>query len=342
MTDTLLGHLAQFASFSKQGELLCTQSLAFPLRDATLRAAVGALVARTANCAEPQVFEWRAEVRQEDGGRPDLEGRAADGKALIKVEGKLGAAFGSGQVTSYVNGLCRAGCPTILLVIVPARRYKEACGHVSQSLQLPGEGPWQAPLASGVAVAVVSWEDVVGAMERAATGEAKHDVLQLKGMYRALNGDDFEPLTSEQDIVAWKLRMDWWNRLADVVSRTLTRSGDRLLPIDLEKSPKPYYRRYVCRRFAGGEVCASIGTCDPFEGFETPLWLRFHRRTPHFATIAANLERAAPRLKSVPSGRHLWFPLEVPLNADRDAMIAAVTSQVDAVRDTAYQSLLPE
>jgi hypothetical protein len=33
MISTLLGHLAQFASFSTQGEVLCTQGLAYLLQD---------------------------------------------------------------------------------------------------------------------------------------------------------------------------------------------------------------------------------------------------------------------------------------------------------------------
>ena len=38
----LLSHLAQFSSFSKQGELLCTQGLTYLLENPDARAAFGA------------------------------------------------------------------------------------------------------------------------------------------------------------------------------------------------------------------------------------------------------------------------------------------------------------
>jgi len=48
---TLLGHLAQFASFHSQGELLCTQGLAYLLEGTTAICVTGQEPGCEAECA---------------------------------------------------------------------------------------------------------------------------------------------------------------------------------------------------------------------------------------------------------------------------------------------------
>ena len=67
--DRLLGHLAQFGSFSKQGELLCTQGLAYLLRDPEgERAFTDWISSATGHSLSPGL-SWQAEAakRIEDG-----------------------------------------------------------------------------------------------------------------------------------------------------------------------------------------------------------------------------------------------------------------------------------
>src|SRR5450756_1727996 len=107
--DRLLGHLAQFGSFSQQGALLCTQGLAYLWRDTEgERVFTGLISLATGHSLSPGL-SWQAERRQEDGGRPDLEGRNAEGQPVVKIEAKLGAPFGQGQLESYVSALCAGG-----------------------------------------------------------------------------------------------------------------------------------------------------------------------------------------------------------------------------------------
>jgi hypothetical protein len=66
----LLGHLAQFSSFSRQGELLCTHGLTYLLGDPSANKTFTEFVGRTAGISLPETLEWKPELVQTDGGRP--------------------------------------------------------------------------------------------------------------------------------------------------------------------------------------------------------------------------------------------------------------------------------
>ena len=101
----LLTHLAQFSSFAKQGELLCTQSVAHFIQDREARTAFNRYVCGLLNSPSLGEFAWRAEVRQADSGRPDLEGCTADRGWLVKIEAKLGTELHPSQLQSYLSDL---------------------------------------------------------------------------------------------------------------------------------------------------------------------------------------------------------------------------------------------
>lgn len=69
----LLTHLAQFGSFYSQAELLCTQGLTYLLENPDARVAFRDFISNRAGYQLSTELEWRAEVRQQDGGRADLE-----------------------------------------------------------------------------------------------------------------------------------------------------------------------------------------------------------------------------------------------------------------------------
>jgi hypothetical protein len=153
-------------------------------------------------------------------------------------------------------------------------------------------------------------------------------------MYRVFNGDDIEPLTTDEQVLAWREREGWWLKLVDLTTRRL--AGDQLLPFGREQGSEPYDRRYVCRKLGNVDSCYSVGTRDPFVGYTTPIWLRFHKGTGHFTRIRAKLDRAAGGVQPVHSGGHLWFPLEVPRDSDRETMIGALVKQVQRILEDAY------
>jgi hypothetical protein len=335
--DRLLGHLAQFASFSKQGELLCTHALAYLLRNPEGERAFSDFTASVAGCPPIGELEWRPEITQPDGGRPDLEGRNADGAAVVKIEAKLGAPFGEGQLDSYIRAFRGGDAPRVLLIFVPDCRREEVIAHTCRHFAVVDAGPWRLEPAPWVHMAVLTWEQLFEALAVVSSANFADNLAQFRAMYRVFNGDDIEPLTTDEQVIAWREREDWWLKLVDLTTRRL--AGDQLLPLGLEKGAQPYNRRYVCRRIGNADSCYSLGTRDPFVDHTTPLWLRFNKTTAHFAQIWANLDHVAGGARAVHSGGHLWFPLELPRGSDRETMIGALVEQVQRIVAVAYQEL---
>ena len=335
--DRLLGHLAQFGSLLKQGELLCTQGLAYLLRDTEGERVFTGWISSATDQSLSSRLSWQAERRQEDRGRPDLEGRNAEGQPVVKLEAKLEAPFGHRQLESYVSALCAGGRGGTLLVVVPQLRREEITGHVSELFKLAGAGPWRI-IREDVAIpcAVVTWEDLLEALSAVDSVQFGDDLSQFRAMYLVFNGDDMEPITSVGEVLAWRDKEARWELLVERTTRELTAPGDSVLPFGVDGGAQQYRRRYVCRLVSQVWSCYSVGTRDPFQNHETPLWLRFHKGTGHFHEIAGRLEGSALGAAAVRSQGHLWFQLEVPLNSDRAAMIGALVAQVQRIVAVAY------
>lgn len=80
-----MSYLAHFSSISKQGELLCTQGLAYLLQNPSARSVLADHLSQRVGTTLPSDLTWRAEPRQEDGGRPDLEARTSEGKLVARL-----------------------------------------------------------------------------------------------------------------------------------------------------------------------------------------------------------------------------------------------------------------
>lgn len=335
--ERLLGHLAQFGSYSQQGELLCTQGLAYLLRDPEGERVFTGWVSSATGQPLSAGLSWQAERRQEDRGRPDLEGRNAAGRPVVKVEAKLGAPFGHGQLDSYVSALCADGQGGALLIVVPKSRRKEITSHASAHFGISGAEPWRIlHEAVEIPCSVVSWEDLLEALSMVESERFRDDLSQFRAMYRVFNGDDMEPLTSDEQVLAWRDNEAWWEILVDQVTRALTAPDDQVLPWGVDGGAQPYRRRYLCRLASQGSSCFGVGTRDPFQNHRTPIWLRFHSSTGQFVEIAGRLERSPLEAAAVRSQGHLWYPLEVPQNSDRATMIGALVAQVQRIVEVAY------
>ncbi|MDP9238244.1 MAG: hypothetical protein M3P30_12770 [Chloroflexota bacterium] len=337
---TLLGHLAQFGSFSTQGEVLCTQGLAYLLREhGEARSAFADELAKRAGIAVGPDMTWLAEQRQPDGGRPDLEARI-DNTAVVKVEAKLGAVLGPAQLQSYVRHLQThpqgRRLDGILVVLVPPARIGEATNVVKEAFRVDGPGPWRAPKEDGpdIAITVVSWDDVLDAFGRVESDRFRNELEQFQGMYREFRSSYIAPLAGSAALVDWRNHPGDFVKLLDRVTRRLT-TDPKVLPLFTE--PSGYTLRYV-RQAQGCDQGShfSIGVRDPFDGFETPIWLRFHRETGCFRDIRARLQssKLAPRVIDI--GGHVWIPLDVPIGADAEHMVNALVAQAEAVRRDAY------
>lgn len=327
----LLSHLAQFGSFARQGELLCTQGLLYLLRHVEASANVVELfnrrlaaVSGSATAAiSTRDLRWLAEATQEDRGRPDLEARSPEGVSIVKIEAKLEAALGEGQLPSYVSDFAQKGCEGVLIVLVPSRRIVDVRSAAGQQLGCVGDGPWSVGTTSRCLVSVLSWEDVIQALGHVSTEPFAGDLANFAEMYRVLIGDALEPVRSIEELRAWQDTESKFITLVSQVTERLT--VGKLLPLgrDVPDDPGSYYRRYVCLK----GICVSIGVRAPFPGHDTPIWMRFHKKTPGFALLREQLLASPFSERTVNDGGHVWMPLSVPLGADTQKMIDDVATQ---------------
>ena len=221
--------------------------------------------------------------------------------------------------------------------MVPRSRLKDAVSYVREHFEVAGAGPWRVmsePVV--VSCALVPWEDLLDGLSKVESEGFQDDLGQLRAMYGVFVGDDKVRVTSIEELKAWRKQQGWGEMLVDQVTRELSSREGRVRPFGVDGGDHVYWRRYVCRCVSGEESCYSIGTMDPFEGYETPLWLRFHGRTGHFKEIAGRLERSPLAAWAVPSGRHLWFALEVPLESSRPELIQVLIEQVKEILTVAY------
>jgi hypothetical protein len=343
---TLLGHLSQFGSFSTQGEVLCTQGLAHLLREhPDARSAFAAEIASVTGVRIGNDLTWRAEAHQDlDRGRPDLEARTVSGVPTVKIEAKLGATLSPGQCRSYVSDLHGRSPESALLVLVPRPRTEEATDAVAEAFGLSGPSPWRPTEYPDVAIAVISWDDVLAALGRGGSERLRSEREQFEAMYRVLSGDYIPPLAGPEELAEWRKRETDFVNLVDQLTRRLT-THHRVYPMSMEPleqvpeglEPKGYTRRYVCRLLGETESCFSIGVRDSFAGIVSPIWLRFNKTTGHFREIRARLDTSDLRPRLVPSGGHIWIPLDVPLGVAGRQVVDALVAQAEEVVRVAYQ-----
>ena len=65
----------------------------------------------------------------------------------------------------------------------------------------------------------------------------------------------------------------------------------------------------------------------------------FHRLPPTFPLFRNRLSQSPLSEKLVHSDRHVWIPLEVPLNKGGDQLVAAVVANAEEVAPIAYAPL---
>ena len=344
---TLLGHLTQFSTLQSQGEVLCTQGLAFLLQNPGTATVFAAALGRWSAAAVPAGLSWRAEAYQiEDAGRPDLEGCTPDGTPVVKVEAKLGAGLSPAQLRSYALNLVLRSGGGILLVLVPAHRLAEAAFTVAEAFGISGDAPWRSDSFPGVTVTVMSWEKLF--LDLGAAGSSPDSVLSLREMYEAITGYVIKPLAGPEALQRWMDRERDFIELVDRSTRCLQQDhgcwmgpfGQETTVDDLGEKLYRYYRRYLCRPVQGGrQPFFSIGVRPPFEGWETPVWLRFNRTTPLFTQIRDRLMASDLSSRVILSAGHAWLPLDVPFESDEETMVSSLVRQTLPVIDVAYHDL---
>jgi hypothetical protein len=326
----LMTHLAQFGAFSLQAEVLCTRGLEYLLENDVVRKKFAALilecVVSRSTVALPDDLKWRAEVRQWDGARPDLEATCGE-RPVVKVEAKLGAPLAVPQVRSYADDLAARNGSGIVVILVPAYRRKHAHKIAAELCKEQTACP--------VAVAVTSWEEVVSKLGDDLVEPFGSDLAQFAAMYGALIAAEGKKITGEPDTEG---NAEVWETVIDSATRRLAEGG-RLLPLGTENTAGYYRRRYICRRLGDKSPCFSVGLHAPLNEQTTHVWLRFTRSTPMFSVISDRLMVSPLSPRVVHDEHGLWFPIDVPTDVTAHEVIDAIVAQAEEVAQIAYAPL---
>jgi len=342
--STLLGHLAQWGGFSFQGEVLCTQGLCYLLKEyEEAGSALAAEIEVRSGIEIGKSLSWRSEAFDPSfKDRPDLEASGADGTPVIEIEAKLGASFGQGQLESYIKRFA-VDRPSVLVVLVPRPRVKEAVELVTRTFEAFGPGPCQPAKYPHARVIVVSWDEVLAKLRQSSSPRLVLELEQFDAMYRVLSGYDIRPLAGREELLRWGEREADFVNLVERVSKALT-THHKLYPMGLEPleqvpeglEPRGYRRRYVCMPLGDARPCFSLGTRDPFERHDTPIWMRFHSKTARFPLIKQRLMSSVlgPKVLDIAGG--VWIPLDVPVGKEGEEMFTALLSEAEEVIGIAY------
>jgi len=345
-TSTLLGHLARFASFSMQSEVLCTQALTYLLQ--THEAARLALANKVEACTGIGIGEsltWRAETVH-DGGRTDLQACQADGVPVVTIEAKLGAELLISQLKSYEADLrSKNSGEAALLVLVPKSQTAVIAQVIINAFGLSGSRPWRITdgrQSGGVVISIISWDELFAALQSIEGDRFQYELEQLQAMYRELSSDFIAPLANDADLRQWESCGTDFVRLVDQVTRRLTKPEHKVLPKLIEAidpiSPErgKYRLRYVRGHSDYPASCYSIGVRDSFAEWLTPVWMRFHKDTPYFKQIRERIQKRSAR--SLASGGHIWIPLFVPPHVSAEQMVQNLVEQAEKVIQAAYMA----
>lgn len=339
----LLGLLAaRLPWWTRRGEVIATAALEQLLQVPALNDAFAALVQSRTGVSFGDRLDWHAEAIQDDRARPDLEGRVItrDGVPVpaVKVEAKLHAWFGDAQLEAYWDDMARrtaAGLPSVLMVVVPPARLHSARALVAA---LP-PGP---AVRHGLAF---SWDELLDALEAAASAAVSDDVAQLRAMCNALGVLAVEPFMETDVEDGWRTRRPQLLDLATLATRQLI--GDRRLnPIRDERTG--YRHRYIG---SAGSPNLSLGAIDPLpEAPGAALVGRFHCDTSGFSGLKARLAcghapflRPVRRVKSEREDQplwferdgHIWIPFEVPLHIESEEVVEKIRTQLQRLVDWA-------
>jgi hypothetical protein len=327
-------------AMASQGELLCTQGLAHVANHPAARDAFTGLLERACGVELPRDLIWRAEERQGDKGRPDLEAISGQTKWL-KVEAKLGAPIGKKQLASFAGDLPDAEGKFVVL-LVPAKRRAEAARLAAQwSVEVLAHDLWRLEKVNPP-LALLTWEEVFEHLRAAEYWPSGGDLDQLVDLYQSLNNLYVAPFAPEDE--GDPARDGDRIRVIDSVTRELAKvEGQAVMPLASEaladsaggEVERNFVRRYVVKVHCERMVSLAVGVRTPFDDFRTRVWARLRYDEPHFQQIRAKLTGPGSpfedKSRRMISERHLWLPLDLPHHLAAEDVQRALFAQIEEI-----------
>jgi hypothetical protein len=284
---TILAHLAR--KLTDQTENLATEGLLFLLSrsSAARHALIGLAFAELPHSErESLALLFQSQVAGEDASRPDLVGTDSHGREALIVEAKFWAGLTDNQPAGYLNRLPKVG-PSCLLFIAPSRRFETLWSELKARCIEAGEtilreaaaiDGCRCLLSSGRTVRLVSWDQVLGALDVAAQAAADHllaaDIRQLVSLCAEEDRSAFVPIRSEELAQVTPFRLQQYIKLVDALVAQLQQAG-LATKSGLRQANGQFEQGHYVKL---GWCCAFIHT-DLVKWStmrETPIWLRLY------------------------------------------------------------------
>jgi len=351
--QSLLAHVvAQFAS--RRWEDVATEALLYLLDRPGAQDAVRDALA-PCGFELPAGLRWRSQASEAaDTSRPDLVADDNAGRHVLVVEVKFWAGLTPNQPLGYLKRQARhfpdEPASSLLLFLAPQRRLDLLTAELQLRLGVSAERRGSLPvLAYGQQlVALLSWSQVLAALETAFTREddqeAIRDLAQLRGLCDRADSEAVLPLGAE-DVDPERGRRFY--EYCDVVDR----ATDRLVgsgTVDTKRlkatGAKGWYGRYV--RTETGQVLRFYVSASRWgSDYPTPWWLRFWQATPELAAVLRELLAAGVVAHVDYTDGLLVVGLHPPLQVEGDRivdeLVAAVTAVCEALPATASSTEAP-
>lgn len=335
----LLGRLAGLGWFARHGEVAATQALAMLLEEPPLRGAVLRHSGHITGTDLSAVASFQAELVGAGRARPDLEGRDTNGRPLALVEAKFGARLDEDQVRAYLTNQearLSGGIRGALILLVPAYRKPEA-----EALLQAAADELHASTAS-VSTGVATWDEWFRVLDEAVQEfpadereAVLGDLTQFRALCRTMVALDIPPLGRAATGSGWSDREQDLRRLVDQVTAQFKGPSGNLLPLGNEPE-FGYYRRYIPGGLTDPNCYCAVGLPTGLAGEAiSPFWLRYHRDTSSFLTVADRImaSRFAPDARG--NGGHVWLPLRVSADRSGAALVDELTQGIAEIRAVA-------
>ncbi len=283
--DTIFSYIVQ-KRFSQVNEDVATDALAFILHSSE-RARNGFM--KLLRGIEPDLPDLQFRTQQSEGNiRPDMWG--FDGSdPRVFVENKFWAGLTENQPVSYLETLAGSTQPTVLLFVVPEARkqtiWRELRARLKEARILMTDRETSAGVVhsantqGGPLLALTSWPRLLSVLESEAAEDQKAmgDLVQLRALCVAADGDAFVPVsveeTSDQRTPAFILQLG--TIVKDTVELAKTKGvidSNKLRP-QASWLRIGHYISFLGEGGVGSWIGIHFGLWKRYGG--TPIWLVF-------------------------------------------------------------------
>ncbi|MBK8256916.1 MAG: hypothetical protein IPK82_30115 [Polyangiaceae bacterium] len=278
----------------------------------------------------PDDIDYRTQVADDSGARPDIVGAAPDGRVALVLEAKFWAGLTDAQPVAYLKNIPETGA---LLFVAPAKRFEllwsEVVGRCTRAdLKVHGvlsiRPEFRAATVESRRMALVSWRCLLQAISVSvdAAGDSARtgDVRQLAGLCEKMDSEAFLPLTDEELSSSIGRRVLQFGGLIDDLAQRLVTEHLASAKGLKSAAANGWYGRYL--RVGSYGVLLHFNSWKWATWGESPIWLMIMGSNWKASPKARDaLRTSGIRFIDSPRGSNVAIPLLAHL--ERNEVLSA-------------------